>query len=160
MKLPKRKNIRLKDYDYSQPGYYFITICTKGKHPLFDNIVGAATCRPHIELTRIGQIVDISINNICGVYPYISVDKYVIMPNHIHMILRVGIMQNGRQVAAPTIQMVVGNMKRYASMQAGLSLWQSGFHDHIIRNEPNYQRIWQYIDENPARWADDQYYAQ
>ena len=158
--LAVRKIIRLKDYDYSGAGYYFITICTKDKRKIFGTIdVGAAICRPSIRLTDIGQVVDLSINNICEIYPYISVDKYVIMPNHVHMILCVGNLKDRRQIAAPTtVSTVIGNMKRYASMQCGVSVWQKSFYEHIIRNEEDYQRIWQYIDENIAKWTDDKYY--
>ena len=158
--LPKRKNMRLQGYDYSQAGYYFITICAKENRKLFGTIdVGAATCRPIVRLTDAGQIVDASINNICSVYPHVSVDKYVIMPNHVHLILCVEDTENGRQIAAPTIiSKIIGNMKRHASMQCGFSIWQKSFHDHIIRNEEDYQLIWQYIEENPVRWTKDYYY--
>lgn len=87
MELPKRKPTRLKTFDYSTDGYYFITICTKNKEKILCDIVGdGALDVPKIKLSKIGQIVNkyiISTNNI----PKISVDKYVIMPNHIHLIL-------------------------------------------------------------------------
>gem|GEM_PF-47239 len=174
-----RKNIRLKEYDYSRAGYYFITICVKDGHEMLGSIaVGAATCRPYVKLSDIGKTVKDSIENIHGIYLHVSVDKYVIMPNHVHMILRVAAtgdgrqiaaigdgrqvaaIGDGRQVAAPTaISTVIGNMKRYVSMQCGFSIWQKSFHDHIIRNEADYRRIWRYIDENPARWTEDKYYV-
>ena len=149
--MRNRKNIRLQGYDYSKNGYYFITICVKNKHQLLSQIVwtsvGAATCRPHIKLTNEGKITDSAIKNIPKIYPMISVDKYVIMPNHIHMILVWH--DNGRQIAAPTIQNVIGHLKRTISIQCTFSSWQKSFHDHIIRNENEYQHICQYIDENP-----------
>ena len=122
--------------------------------------VGAATCRPFVALSDTGQIVDKSINNINNIYPNILVDKYVIMPNHVHLILTITPTDSGRQVAAPTrtLQTVVGNMKRYASVQCGFSLWQKSFHDHIIRTDDEYRRIWRYIDENPLLWTDDIYF--
>jgi len=109
--FPTRKNIRLKNHDYSGSGCYFVTIFTNNRHEFLGLVVGAATCRPHVELTDIGRAVDVSINNIHGVYPGISVDKYIIMPNHIHMILCFASGIDGRQVAAPTttMQNVIGN---------------------------------------------------
>ena len=159
--LPSRKPNRLKGHGYSSAGYYFITICVKDGHEVLGNIdVGAAICRPPIKLSDIGLIAEKSINNISKIYPHILIDKYVIMPNHVHMILHVTAIGGGRQVAAPTVvQTVVGNMKRYVSMQIGFSPWQKSFHDHIIRNETEYRKIWQYIDQNPQRWADDCYYT-
>ena len=165
--LPVRKSNRLKEYDYSSAGYYFITVCVKDKHELLSKVVGAATCRPHTELTDrpyteltdTGEITDAAIRDISVKYPGVSVDKYVIMPNHVHLILAVA-HDNGRQVAAPTIQTVIGHMKRAVSMQCGFSPWQKSFHDHIIRNEADYQRIWQYIDNNPLQWTEDEYFIE
>ena len=166
--LPVRKKIRLQGYDYSQAGYYHITICVQNGHEMLGTVVvGAATCRPFVQLSDIGQTANDSINNISKIYPHISVDKYVIMPNHIHIILRVADAESGRvsnlsgrQIAAPTtVQTVIGNMKRYVSMQIGFSIWQKSFHEEIIRNEKAYQNIWKYIDNNPAKWAEDDYFV-
>jgi len=155
--LPERKRIRLNGYNYSYKGAYFITICVKDKHEMLGTIdVGAATCRPHITLSEYGKILDDAINNINNIYECVHVDCYVIMPNHMHMI--VSILERGRQVAAPTISLVVGNMKRVVSKQIGFSLWQKSFHDHIIRSEDDYNRIWKYIDDNPTLWSEDCYY--
>ena len=78
------------------------------------------------------------------------------MPNHMHMILQFS--TGGRQVAAPTLSLVVGNMKRAVSMDIGFSLWQKSFHDHIIRDDGDYARIARYIDENPSKWEEDCYF--
>ena len=112
-------------------------------------------------MSDIGKMIDDSIDNIPKIYPHILVDKYVIMPNHVHMILRVGTAESGRQIAAPTptVQTVIGNMKRHVSMQCGYSIWQKSFHEHIIRNEDEYRQKWQYIDNNPAKWAEDDYFV-
>ena len=89
MNLPKRKHTRLKGYDYSTPGAYFITICTKDKKCLLsDVIVGDdAYIVPKNILTKCGQIADKYINNINIIYSNAKVEKYIIMPNHIHMII-------------------------------------------------------------------------
>lgn len=82
------------------------------------------------------------------------------MPNHIHLILRIR-EADGRMISAPTkaVPIVIGQMKRATSKCAGASLWQKGFHDHIIRSESTYLRIWNYIDANPAKWSEDRYYT-
>ena len=137
MDLPKRKRIRLPEYDYSSPGAYFVTICTQDRKCILSSItVGAAISRPpEVRLTRYGEIVDLAIRNIPSVYPNVSVDHSVIMPNHVHLILRICDEESGRQIAAPTVSSVIGQMKRWASIQAKTTLWQKSFHEHVIRGE-------------------------
>ncbi|WP_295632444.1 transposase [uncultured Intestinimonas sp.] len=76
------------------------------------------------------------------------------MPNHVHMIL-VLTSQGGRTLCAPTVSRVIKQFKGVVTKRAGLPLWQKSFHDHIIRNEADYLRIWQYIDTNPLKWRED-----
>ena len=86
------------------------------------------------------------------------VDKYVVMPNHIHMILRI---DNGPpRASAPTVSNAVGALKRLVNRRLGHDIWQRSFHEHVIRNEHAYREIWEYIDLNPAKWAEDRYYEQ
>lgn len=160
MDLPQRRQIRLPDYDYSSPGAYFVTICTRDRQCILSDVsVGAATSRPPIlHLTALGEIVDLAIKNISAIYPHVSVDNYVIMPNHVHLLLRICTDEGGRQVAAPTVSSVIGQMKRWVSRQAKTALWQKSFHEHVIRNADDYRQIWEYIDANPARWAEDRYH--
>jgi hypothetical protein len=66
---------------------------------------------------------------------------------------------HGRAMRAPTVSTVINQTKGYVTKQVGYSIWQPRFHDHIIRNEADYQRIWKYIDENPARWNEDDYFV-
>ena len=154
--LPVRKKIRLKDYDYSQNGCYFVTVCVKDRYSiLWDAAVGAVCGRP--QLSPIGIIVEAEIQKMGNVYLHIHIDKYIIMPNHIHMIIRVD-ETDGRPQTAPTISWVVNMFKGSVSKQIGESIWQRSYHDHIIRNETGYQHIWQYIDTNPAQWTEDCYY--
>ena len=95
-KLPQRKNIRLKYYDYSLEGYYFITICTKNREEILGTIVGADdTVRPQnnypkIKLTLIGKIIYQCLNEINKIYKNVTIDEYIIMPNHIHIIICLG----------------------------------------------------------------------
>ena len=147
-KLPKRKQIRINNYDYSTPGAYFITICVADRKPILWN-VGAATCRPN--LSKIGSVVERSILQIHEHYPMISVDKYCVMPDHVHMILSINTDEDGRQITAPTVSTVVGHMKRWVSMQIGQSIWQKSFIDRVIRNEKGYRAVWEYIENNPIK---------
>lgn len=104
MSLPKRKQNRLSGYDYSSCGAYFITVCTKDKKKLFWSDVGAAIGRPadgEYSLSEYGLIVDEAIKNIEKIYPMISVDSYVVMPNHVHMIIMINNDEYGRPMAAP-----------------------------------------------------------
>ena len=101
--LPKRKPNRLKEYDYSSPGVYFITICTKDRRNLFWENAGASITRPpDVQLSEYGKIVDSAIRNIPVYYPAISIDSYTVMPNHIHLLLQINADENGRAMLAPT----------------------------------------------------------
>lgn len=162
---PQRKPNRLAGFDYSTPRAYFVTICVKDKQCLLGTIVGAAISRPPSNtLTQAGRIVDAAIRSISSHYPSVSVEKYVVMPNHVHILLMISSAADGRLIAAPTntvgskmpsISQVVGHMKRSVSKTLGVPLWQKSFHDHIIRNEDDYRAIWEYIDTNPFRWTED-----
>ena len=166
--LPKRKRNRIENYDYSSCGAYFLTICTKDRKNLFwDNshpsIVGEDIILPpeELRLSACGKVVRDAIALIPHHYPHIELLQYVIMPNHVHMILFVTY-NDGRLVASPTttISTVIGQMKRYVSRQLGDSVWQRSFHDHVIRNSDDYTEISKYISENPLRWKYDKLYSE
>ena len=86
--LKSRKRNRLAGYDYGRAGTYFVTICAKGMRPLFGDVVGATCGRPHVRLSQIGSIVDAEISRISDAYDDVWVDYYIVMPNHVHMIIR------------------------------------------------------------------------
>ena len=152
-KLPKRKKIRIKDYDYSNPGAYFITICTAKREMLFWNNVGADIIRPqNIQLSQIGKIAEQGILQIETHYENVFVDKYCIMPDHIHLILQIKANENGQKISTSTIPTIIGSLKRWVSKQVGKPLWQKSFFDHGIRNQQDYDEIWKYIDENPLKY--------
>ncbi len=155
MDFPKRKSPRLPFYDYSAPGAYFITICTQEKRNLLSKVVGGgALDAPKIELSPLGQLVEKNIlsgNRIEG----IRVDKYVIMPNHVHLILIIDGDQEDHTKANALIPHWVSTFKRFCHQSANSKFFQRSFHDHVIRNEQDYLRIWQYIDNNPASWQTD-----
>ena len=151
----------MQGHDYSSAGYYFITICIKDKHEMLGEIVGdAALGVPSVALTDIGEIARQRIEHINSNSNHVQLKKYVIMPNHIHLILSI---ENWTpRAASPTkseIPQAVNAIKSLTTKQIGYSIWQRSYHDHIIRDETEYQKIWQYIDQNPARWQSDCYYT-
>ena len=153
MELPRKKPNRLPDYDYSQNGAYFITICTKDREHLLSRIVvGTSNARPpQICLTEVGRLAETAIREIPKRYPIAAVDHYVIMPNHIHMILRLD-SESGRPMVVPTVAKIVQQMKGWVTKQAGRPVWQSRYYDHVIRDDYDYMIKLRYIDENPANW--------
>ena len=156
MELPKRKPTRLNGYDYSVPGAYFITICSHNREYLFSNIVGEGLCAlPQNILTPIGIEVEKSIQFINDNYIGVRIDKFVIMPNHIHLIV---VLDNTGGRGNPPLQNIIGQLKSYTTKEFGNILWQRSFHDHIIRGEEDYQKIWQYIDTNHIKWEQDKFY--
>ena len=154
MDLPKRKSNRLQYYDYSSNGAYFITICTKDNAKILCDIVGDdAYIVPTIQLTTIGNIVEKYVKSIPGI------DKYVIMPNHIHLIICIKSVETIK-ASSPTqsIPQLIRSFKTLVTKDLGSSVFQRSFHDHIIRNKHDYDRIWEYIDTNPIKWKNDCFY--
>jgi REP element-mobilizing transposase RayT len=158
VELPKRKQNRLAEYDYSTPNAYFITVCTNNRKNLFWTDAQAVIAHPdHVPLTNLGMMVRLSIENIPKHYAAVSVDHFVIMPNHIHLLLQIHTDAGGRSMIAPTISTVVRLMKGTVTKQAGFSVWQKGFYDHVIRNDNDYRDIWNYIEGNPGKWTEDKF---
>ena len=162
MELPKRKPNRLKDYDYSQNGGYFVTICTCNKEKLLCNIVGGgAFDAPQVVLTETGKIVEkyiLSTNKI----DHVTVEKYVVMPNHIHLLIFIDNAYGTSKAPSPTnaiLPHLVSTLKRFCNRDIGANIFQRSFHDHVIRDENDYRKIWEYIDENPAKWEEDCFYC-
>lgn len=167
--FPKRKYNRLKNYDYNSYGLYFLTICTKDRKCLLSRIVGGGVLdAPYPELTEKGQIVKKWIDSMNGTYATVKTVKYVIMPNHIHLLVSVtentGSVHYGPSgTPAPTNALIpryISTLKRMCNRDAGTVLWQRSYHDHVIREEKDFQRIWQYIDTNPVRWEQDCFYME
>ena len=165
MVLPQRKPNRLPDFDYSTPGAYFLTICTEGRINMLCNIVGGgALDAPKIRLTHAGAIVKkhlLSGNQLPG----IKIDKFVIMPNHVHMILFLDETAIGGTSRAPSptnavIPHFISTWKRFCHRDLGQKIFQRSYHDHVIRNDADYLKIWEYIENNPYRWKEDCFYAE
>ena len=166
MELQKRKLPRLKDFDYSTPGAYFITICTHNKKCIFGRIhpVDALT-EAITDLSAIGEIAKHHLLDIESHYDNITLDNWVIMPNHIHMLVHI----HERKQFSPTpkfdISNIIGKFKAAVTrsvrkaIQSPPKVWQTSFYDHIVRNENDYQMIWQYIRGNPNKWIEDCFYT-
>ncbi|MCL2773817.1 MAG: transposase [Oscillospiraceae bacterium] len=166
--LPNRKSIRLKDYDYSQDGTYFITICTHDRVNLYgDIIVGADSISARMKLNHAGQMIQNIFDETINSYNTVISDIYVIMPNHFHCILS---LSRADIESAPTVGDIIQSFKRNTTIKyingvkSGIypsfnkRIWQRNYYEHIIRDDEEYQTIWQYIDENPAKWDKDKYY--
>lgn len=161
MELPKRKKNRLKNYDYSQPNTYFITVCTEKRKNMFWANVGASIARPEdVRLSEYGKIVEEYIRDIPNHYGAITVDHFVIMPNHIHLLFQIHTNQDGRALLAPTVSTAIAQMKGVITKKIGHSIWQKSFHDHVIRNKKDYELIWNYIEGNPMKWSEDCFYTE
>ena len=165
MEFPNRKRNRLENFDYSRNGAYFITICVKDRKPILSKInvgTGVLDC-PKIQLSNYGIISNKYINQLSQFYDNISVDKYVIMPDHIHLLISI---RNGQSwTPVPTtrenfkkdttnsvIAKFVSTFKRFCNKEVGHNIWQSRYYDHIIRNQDDYNEKWEYIENNPAKW--------
>lgn len=171
MDLPKRKQNRLQEYDYSTAGAYFVTICTHERRnilceivPAEINTVGAGVLdRPQVKLLPHGVVAEKLIRQMDSFYDHLSVDAFVIMPNHIHLLLRIS--DDGRSgTPAPTkgnsaIAWFVSTFKRFCNKEYGENIWQRSYHDHVIRDERDYREIGDYIEDNPRKWAEDRYYT-
>jgi len=143
-RFPFRKHTRLKNFDYSSPNYYFITICTWNKTCIFGKPNG---------LNQWGRIAEAFLLETERHFFNVRVDQYVVMPNHVHVILALegenaGISQIIGQYKSSVTRMI----RKTAPQQ---KVWQTSFHDHVIRNQKDYERIWLYIESNPQNWSRD-----
>ena len=158
MDLPKRKHPRLKNYDYSQNGCYFVTICVKEKKHLLGRVdVGRdAHIPPQIILSMTGKVAEKYILNIEKAYQNILIENYVIMPNHIHRLLMFDSSlcdDGGMRASRPTLSTVVRSFKTMVTKEIGYSVWQDSFYDRVIDSVKGYEEVWNYIEENPYKWT-------
>ncbi len=173
-KLKKRKTPRYQGFDYNSVGVYFITICTQNRRCLLSRIVGTGVpdC-PRPQLTTYGEIADKYIKQLNDFYTHLSVEEYVIMPNHIHLLLWVkgnngGSVNGQSRTPVPTnverannsCSQFVSTFKRFCNKEYGENICQSRFNDHIIRNREDYEEHVKYIYENPIRWHYDKLYTE
>ncbi|MCZ7542020.1 MAG: transposase [Anaerolineae bacterium] len=163
-----RRSIRLQGYDYAQEGAYFVTICTHHRTCLFGEVVDSA-----MQLSGFGEIVQDCWFDIPAHFPYVELDAFVVMPNHVHgVIVIVDEEGRGKVCTAPTsgfgrsvagsLSAIVGSFKSAVTKQINeirktprMTIWQRGYYDHVIRDEEDLNRIRQYIVDNPAHWELD-----
>jgi len=163
--IKKRKTPRLQGFDYNNNGAYFITICTQNRQCLLSHVVGTGVLDcPKIELTAYGEIAKKYIDQLNDFYDHISVDSYVIMPNHIHILLFVK--EDGQsRTPVPTransvFSKFISTFKRFCNKEYGKNIWQARSYDHIIRNRQDYEDHLRYIQDNPMRWQFDKLYPE
>lgn len=163
MDTPQRKPNRIQNYDYSQNGAYFVTICAQDRKRILSEIVGDGFPVP----SPLGLIAEEFILKIPLKYPAVSVDQYMIMPDHIHILLRIDIVgeafrlpNDGTGNPSPTIGTVIGWYKYQVTKQINLTcgtfpqrVFQRSYYDHVIRNQRDYDEIWEYIENNPRKWV-------
>ncbi len=174
--LPSRRSVRLGDFDYSNPGHYFITICTKGKRSLFGEIVSE-----RVHLSKAGNIARDELLVSGEIRSEIELDGWVIMPNHVHAIVIINdvgmrgtrphaMQETTNEGACPApLQMkprslssfvngfksAVTSRLRKMTGNSNLSIWQRNYYEHVIRNDKELNAVRQYIIENPSRWHSD-----
>ena len=149
MDLPKRKSPRIPNYNYGLPNYYFITICTHEKKCLFG--------KPGT-LNLFGRYAEECILNIPKLHSEIKLDKYVVMPNHVHLILIISETKVKQSISTIIGQYKMAVTKKIREIHPDMDVWQRSFHDHVIRNQAGYEKIWQYIENNPIKWEEDCFY--
>lgn len=169
-----RRSIRLKGYDYSQAGLYFITICTYEKTCLFGNIQ-----KEEIVLNKFGIIARDEWRRTQQIRSNIELGEFIIMPNHIHGIIQIND-RRGTMHRAPTMERFgkptsntiptiirgykstvtkqINQLRRKGTMHRATTVWQRNYYEHIIRNEQSYWKITEYITNNPLNWNQDRYY--
>ena len=188
-----RKELRLREFSYSEKAAYFITICCRGGEHLLCEIeaetpgelravgVGvlddpspAGLKTPGFKriYTKIGIIVENKLEEMSEKFSGAALEKYVLMPNHLHLLLSVDLEKGSSRTPTPTgfcgtgqkrfnerVPAFVSYFKRSTNRSSGMEIWQRGYYDHVVRDYPDYCRIWNYIDNNPCRWFEDKYYT-
>ena len=160
--LPRRKHPRLDHYDYSTAGAYFVTICTQNRRCLLSEIVGRGLAPAEIHYTAYGQIAREQLLSLEQRYPPLKIDQFVIMPNHIHMILLLE--KTAGASPRPTIMDIVCAYKSLTTreckkVQSIDKLFQASFYERVIRGRKDYHEIAEYIMNNPKQWELDKLYA-
>lgn len=156
MPLAQRRSPRLKNYDYSLAGGYFVTICTDAKKHCFGNITDSMML-----LSELGQIAHHHWLKTPEFFPTVQLSDYIVMPNHVHLILFLSESHN----KLTKLGHIIGNYKAGVTRRARLELdysetiWQSSYHEHLIRNEADLNRIREYVQTNPAQWEAETFYA-
>jgi len=159
MEKPQRKLNRLQEFDYREIGCYFITLCTHDRAQLFEMEfpVGNGLCA--VPETLANQMIHKWIQEIQNKFPNIVIDKYVVMPDHLHLIVTIKERHTGRSLpdVMRYFKTITTNAYIRCVKQGDLppfdrKLWQKSYYDHVIRNQQDYNEIWEYINNNPLKW--------
>lgn len=160
MEIPNRKPNRIAGYDYRQEGAYFVTLCTQDRKKILSRIsvgtpVPGCPQEPCVELLWHGEVADKYIRQMDAFYEHLSVDQYIIMPDHIHLLIAIHDGHPGRGVPTRTSEIArfVGTFKRFCNKEYGSNIWQSRYYDHVIRNQQDYNEVWEYIENSPTKWV-------
>jgi putative transposase len=150
-----RKALRLRNFDYGAEGLYFVTVCTHERRCSLGRVDDE-----DVQLTAFGRIVDRQFAQLSDRVAGVIVDRHVVMPNHVHAI--VGLGSRARQASPLRLGHVVAAFKSGSAREinstrgtAGARVWQRGYHDHVVRDEADLQRVREYVESNPIRWALD-----
>ena len=147
-----RRSVRLKGYDYSRAGLYFITICTQNRLCMFGDIQNEK-----IILNEGGKVAEACISAISDHYSHVRLHQSVVMPNHIHCIIEIT-PGTSKTVGSIVRGFKIGVTKWFRGNTDIHTVWQRNYHDHIIRDEKSYDQISEYTLNNPLKWRDDRYY--
>ncbi|MEX1254510.1 MAG: transposase [Dehalococcoidia bacterium] len=172
MTWPNRRSIRLRGYDYSQPGAYYVTVCSAGRECLFSEVVEGA-----MRLSHLGSEVEAAWSELPSHYPMVDLDAFVVMPNHVHGVIvlldgaapeedLVGAGLRPSRQAAPTcphtLPEVIRAFKSFSARRTnalrgttGAHVWQRNYYERVVRSERELERIREYIENNPAQWEND-----
>lgn len=162
-KIPKRKHPRMKFFDYSSNGNYFVTICVQDRKQILSSIVDGT-----VVLTPYGEIVRNELLDLEKRYLFLKIEKYVIMPNHIHVLLQFQHVENNDSAAASHRPTLCDLMCEYKSLSTRKinkqytygKVFQTSFYEHVINNNEDWSNTWDYIDNNPLTWPTDELYTQ
>ena len=157
--LHHRRSIRLKNYDYSRAGAYFITICVQGRECSLGEVQNG-----QMVPSAIGTLVQNRWNTLPDRFPSLDLDEFALMPNHIHGILCLTDLEIEQRPKLPEIvaywkYTTTKEINQYRGLTTG-KFWQRNYYEHIIRNEDSLRHLRQYILENPLKWDVDQLHPQ
>lgn len=158
------RRVRMKGFDYRTPSYYFVTVCTHDRASLFGKVQNEEMLP-----NQAGRMIADTTNAFQERYPQVTMDSFVIMPNHVHMLIGLNL---DIHLEAPSLSLIdavhwwktqttvkyIAGVKTFGWKRFDGHLWQEGYHDHIVRNDRDLETLRVYIAENPARWGKDIYH--
>ena len=149
----RRHSVHLRDFDYRATGAYFVTLCTADRSTIFGTVAG-----DEVHMTQAGRLVEDCWNWLAEQYLYVTLDAWVLMPNHLHGILAIGETPGQRK----PLGRLIGAFKTVSTKRVnelrgtpGAVVWQRDYYEHIVRSESDLASIRQYITDNPRQWALD-----